>query len=242
MQNEEWMDYKEDGAADLVGLSAHAIDINSKTAYAMGSVTNTGFEKIVEINPMSKDYIVLSLAGYNGAFKNIDPMIEKKRELHGLRPDGKNWTKSENIVPARIYIGIKGLMEDGSPADADDFLARNGLRYGKVYGFAVDMSEDGPSNGLWRDEYHKDPEKGVNGAKVEGEFLPINWQWAGVATDFIEDGAWDFQDESVTEGDVKFWNGKGKAALCSYDVPLVALSHSVCLRTSIAHTLRDAVS
>lgn len=146
----------------------------------------------------------------NGAFKNIDPNTEKKRELHGLRPDGKNWTKTENIVPARIYIGIKGLMEDGSKAPSDDFLARNGLRYGKMYGFAIDMSEKGPSSGLWRDAFHKDPEKGVNGAKVSGEFQPIKWQWGGVATDFTEDGAWDFQDESITTDGMHFWNGKGE--------------------------------
>ena len=130
--------------------------------------------------------------------------------MDGLRPDGKNWTKTENIVPARIYIGIKGLMEDGSKAPSDDFLARNGLRYGKMYGFAIDMSEDGPSSGLWRDAFHKDPEKGVNGAKVTGEFQPIKWQWGGVATDFTEDGAWDFQDESVTTDGMHFWNGEGE--------------------------------
>ena len=92
-------------------------------------------------------------------------------------------------------------MEDGSKAPSDDFLARNGLRYGKMYGFAIDMSENGPSSGLWRDAFHKDPEKGVNGAKVSGEFQPIKWQWGGVATDFTEDGAWD---------GMHFWNGKGE--------------------------------
>lgn len=69
----------------------------------------------------------------------------------------------------------------GSDAPADDFLARNGLRYGKVYGFATDMSADGQTGGLWRDEYHKDRE---NGEKVEGKFVAIDWQWDGTVKNF----------------------------------------------------------
>lgn len=29
------------------------------------------------------------------------------------RPDGMPYVKPQNIVPARVYIGIKGKMEDG---------------------------------------------------------------------------------------------------------------------------------
>lgn len=63
LQNEEWIDYDEGGVDSFVGLSAHALDINTKTLYAVGAVTSTGFEKIVEINPMHEDYIVLAPSG-----------------------------------------------------------------------------------------------------------------------------------------------------------------------------------
>ena len=68
------------------------------------------------------------------------------------------------------------FLVTGSDAPADDFLARNGLRYGKVYGFAVDMSESGPTGGLMRDAFHKPR---ANGAQVDGKFVAINWQWDG---------------------------------------------------------------
>lgn len=62
LTNEEWNSYVS-GVEDLVGISAHAIDIATKTAYAIGSFTNGGFEKIVEINSLHKDYVVYSLSG-----------------------------------------------------------------------------------------------------------------------------------------------------------------------------------
>lgn len=100
------------------------------------------------------------------------------------------------------------MYATGSDAPEDDFLARNGLRYGKIYGFAVDMSEDGPTEGMFRDDYHKPRE---NGAKVEGKFVAINWQWDGVVKNFRHDGAWDFQLEVPGyEGtEWRWWNAAG---------------------------------
>ena len=140
----------------------------------------------------------------------MERMVEKRNEWYAPRKDGKEWVKAQNIVPARIYVGKKGYMEDGSPAPEDDFLAKNGMRYGKVYGYAVDMSEDGPSSGMWRDAFHKDAEKALNGAEVPGFWMPIDWQWNGTVVDFIHDGAWDFQDAvpNAPEG-YQFWNAKG---------------------------------
>jgi hypothetical protein len=98
---------------------------------------------------------------------------------------------TENIVPHRFYLGIKGLMEDGSPAPASDFLARNGLRYGQIYGFAADMSATGPTAGVFRDEFHR---SATNGARVEGAWIAQPWRWDGTVRDFQHDGAWDFQE------------------------------------------------
>jgi hypothetical protein len=102
----------------------------------------------------------------------------------------------------------------GSDAPKDDFLARNGLRFGKMYGFAIDMSASGPTQGMWRDEFHKDASLGVNGAMVSGVFTPISWQWDGEVRNFEHDGSWDFQDQPPLHlgSDNYFWNAKGNDA------------------------------
>jgi hypothetical protein len=114
-------------------------------------------------------------------------------DANGQRPDGMDYIWPENVVPFRMYVGIKGLLEDGSAAPGDDFLARNGLKYGKVYGFAIDMSESGPSTGLWRDDFHRDVVLARNGANVTGKWIAQDWQWDGVVTNFQTDGSWEFQ-------------------------------------------------
>jgi hypothetical protein len=99
----------------------------------------------------------------------------------------------------------------GSPAHTTDFLARNGLRHGKIYGYAVDMSDDGPTGGMWRDEFHKDP-AAMNGASVPGIWIAIDWAWNGTVTDYEHDGAWHFQIKppGTTDGDeVYYWNAAG---------------------------------
>lgn len=47
--NEEWSNFELD--KEFVGLSAHILDLDTKSLYATGSLTNGGFEKIAEINP-----------------------------------------------------------------------------------------------------------------------------------------------------------------------------------------------
>ena len=91
----------------------------------------------------------------------------------------------------------------GSDAPADDFLARNGLRYGKIDGVATDMD----TSGLFRDNYHKCRE---NGSSVDGKFVAINWQWDGVVRNFRHDGAFEFQNNVPGhEGTWKWWNSNG---------------------------------
>ena len=55
---------------EYVGISAHVMDLANEVDYAIGSVTVSGFEKIVELNPQHTDYIVLAVSGYNGAYKD----------------------------------------------------------------------------------------------------------------------------------------------------------------------------
>lgn len=109
--NEEWITYEE--GKPFVGISMHAMDLANGIDYAVGSVTVSGFEKIVEINPMHPDYVVLAVSGYNGAYNNGGAEIDGRNAEYGNRPDGTPYVNPVNICPARIYIGLKGKMEDG---------------------------------------------------------------------------------------------------------------------------------
>ena len=109
--NEEWITYEE--GKEFVGISMHAIDLANGVDYAVGAVTVSGFEKIVEINPMHTDYVVLSISGYNGAYNNGGKEVEMRNEEYGTRSDGKDYVNPQNVCPARIYVGMKGKMEDG---------------------------------------------------------------------------------------------------------------------------------
>lgn len=128
-----------------------------------------------------------------------DHITEARNALYGPRTDGMNYTWPKNIVPYRIYVGIKGKLEDGSDAPADDFLARNGLKYGQIYGFAVDMASNTTAPyDLWRDEFHK---TASNGDKVEGKWLPQEWRWDGEVKNFQHDGSWDYQNKPPNTGE-----------------------------------------
>lgn len=96
-----------------MGISMHAMDLANGVDYAVGSVTNSGFEKIVEINPQHKDYVILGVSGYNGAYNNGDAEIDARNAEYGNRPDGTPYVNPQNVCPARIYVGLKGKMEDG---------------------------------------------------------------------------------------------------------------------------------
>lgn len=171
----------------------------------MGAFTNGGFEKNVELNPGgSTEHIIYAISGYNGNLETrisdtgetVVPtwVMDKRTAFYGNRTDGKPWVWPKDTNPMRIYVGVKGLLEDGSPAPEDDFLARNGLKYGQIYGFAIDMTEDGPTGGAWRDEFHK---TAVNGQMVTGKWLPQPWRWNGTVTNFEHDGSWDYQEPPV---------------------------------------------
>ena len=89
------------------------MDLAEQTDYAVGSVTQTGFEKIVEINPTSPDYVILAVSGYNGDYSGYYEELRLRNEEYGPRSDGQDYIWTKNVVPARVYVGIKGKMEDG---------------------------------------------------------------------------------------------------------------------------------
>lgn len=210
LTNEEWTSFKTD--VDVVGISAHAVDVKTSTSYAVGAFAMGGFEKIVEVNCGSPDYVCFALSGYNGGFYMFggDPgyVVNKKNAL-GKRSDGTDFVWTWDIVPARLYVGLKNRNAQGQPAT--DFLSRNGLAFGKVYGFAADIASQ--TGGLWRDSFHKDPAQAVNGATVEGHFARGAWQWDGEVKNYEHDGGWDWQDKPLgAASELQFWTASGPNA------------------------------
>jgi hypothetical protein len=55
----------------------------------------------------------LFIKGYNGAYDNFTKVLDARNAEYGPRPDGKDWAWTKDIVPARVYIGVKGKKEDG---------------------------------------------------------------------------------------------------------------------------------
>jgi len=235
--NEEWMNYaSSDTVTEVVGLPAHAVDLDGTTAdsaigtsWALGSMTQGGFEKIIEFSTGEENYVAFAVSGYNGAFGGLKTadFVARRQTLAGNRAasqakaDGTNaWVWPKNIVPARIYIGMKGRKDDCTAETTPTFLGKNGLRCGQMYGFATDMSATGANSvdGLYRDAWHKDVAKAVKGATVTGKFLPIKWHWGSAAggsptaiKNFEADGSWDFQDAPMhaPNTNYQFWTAKG---------------------------------
>ncbi|MGC9417987.1 MAG: hypothetical protein ACP5EN_03360 [Rhodovulum sp.] len=144
-----------------MGLASIVTDIATGTAYTVPALGQTGYEKIMPINPAHPDYVVLVLAGYN----------------HDLEP-----------APLKIYIGKKGLDAAGNPVgddatERDRFLARNGLLHGKIYGLAV-ANTDYAALGIdtidptakMMDAYITNPEAADSFA---AKFVPTSYQWGG---------------------------------------------------------------
>jgi hypothetical protein len=223
--NEEWIQTGD--SKYYTGLSAHVVDIATMTDYAVATFALGGFEKIVEINPQSEDHVAFAISGYNGAFGNNGQMLEAKTDISPTRADGTDWVWPQNVHPARIYVGRKGFNVNCEPAD--DFLSRNGLSCGQLYGFGVDESLAD------RDDWHR---ANYNGATVEGAFYPIDWKWDGVVKNFEHDAAWEYQEPPLNAPpSTKFWNGGGRDAAGSKTEHISAVpdgSRSAYVQTSTA--------
>ena len=195
----------------FVGLSAHAVDVATKTAYAVGAFGMGGYEKIVEVNCGNARYVCFSISGYNGNFGSKDEQLRRKKaqSSNNKRDDGTDFVYPQNIVPSRLYVGVKGYAADCTTADTTGFLARNGLACGRVYGFAV------PEATADRDAWHKGNFRNGTDDDVTGYFAQTQWQWDGTVTNFDDDQAWDFQNPPKNEAASgastthKFWTGAG---------------------------------
>lgn len=148
-------------AHDTMGLASVVVDIANETAYTVPALGQTGYEKLLPINPGHPDYVVLVAAGYN----------------HDVEP-----------APLKIYVGRKGLDAAGNPVGADasardQFLARNGLLNGRLYGLALandafaGLGIDSPSlEDKMMDAYLTNADAPD---AFDAVFAPTSYQWAG---------------------------------------------------------------
>jgi len=207
LTNEEWTSFVT--GSDYTGIPAHAIDLTTMTAYATGVFTLGGFEKIVEFNCGHPDFVCFAPSGYNGNF-GVDESAEAARKnAIGKRPDGTDYTFTKYVVPSRIYIGVKGMNAKGEVAT--DFLSRNGLAYGQLYGFATDVAAT--TGGRFQEDWHKNV--ALPGDTVAGGMYPIDWRWDGEVKTFMNDGSWAFQHK--TSDGLYFWNQGGSLNPSAFD-------------------------
>jgi len=213
---EEWteLDPVRSEAHGFAGLPVNVIDVATKTLYAAGALGLGGYEKAVEVNCGNEKYVCVSPSGYNGNFGDGAKagQVRRKQAQKAKRADNTDWKFPQDIVPARMYIGAKGYKADGTACGPQcNFLERNGLAYGKVYGFAVENSVDD------RDAFHKGAFRNTTGTEItNGVWAATAWQWDGTVKNMEEADTWEFQEPPMVNGASvtthKFWTAKGRDA------------------------------
>jgi hypothetical protein len=53
---------------------------------------------------------MFAVSGYNGDFTGNSAVLQARKDKYGMRPDGEEYVWSENVVPFRIFVGVKGKM------------------------------------------------------------------------------------------------------------------------------------
>jgi len=151
----------EDFFTGTMGLASMVVDIENETAYTAPALGQSGYEKILPMNSGHEDYVVLVMAGYN---LEVEP------------------------APLMVYVGKKGVDEDGNPlasdaSERDSFLGRNGLLYGQLYGMALDDEtyadldiEEVDADEFMMDAYAVDADAPEN---FSARYYPTEYQWGG---------------------------------------------------------------
>jgi len=170
----------EDFFTTTMGLASMVVDVANETAYTVPALGQSGYEKILPINPGSEDYVVFVLAGYN---LEVEPQ------------------------PLTIYVGRKGVDAQGNPltedaSERDSFLGRNGLLYGQIYGMSLDDAtyaelgiETVDVDEFMMDNYVQDPDAPDS---FSARYYPTSYQWDGFDT-----------PENADETEVFLWEQDG---------------------------------
>ena len=188
-------------ANETMGLAAMAVDVANEVAYSVPALGQTGYEKIAPLNTGESDYVVMVTSGYN----------------HGLEP-----------APLKIYVGRKGYDGEGNEitdehSERDQFLGRNGLLWGQLYGQTLknkhfdklDVVADEDGNGRFDDNVMDTylTTQAKAGDSFKGRFYPNSFQWGGwdepTAVGNTEMRLWERPEEQPRKH--TFFNGDTKA-------------------------------
>ena len=188
-------------ANETMGLAAMAVDVANEVAYSVPALGQTGYEKIAPLNTGESDYVVMVTSGYN----------------HGLEP-----------APLKIYVGRKGYDGEGNEitdehSERDQFLGRNGLLWGQLYGQTLknkhfdklDVVADEDGNGRFDDNVMDTylTTQAKAGDSFKGRFYPTSFQWGGwdepTAVGNTEMRLWERPEEQPRNH--TFFNGDTKA-------------------------------
>ena len=188
-------------ANETMGLAAMVVDVANEVAYSVPALGQTGYEKIAPLNTGESDYVVMVTSGYN----------------HGLEP-----------AALKIYVGRKGYDGEGNEitdehSERDQFLGRNGLLWGQLYGqtlknkhfdklgVVADENGNGRFDDNVMDTYLTTQAKADDSFK--GRFYPTSFQWGGwdepTAVGNTEMRLWERPEEQPRKH--TFFNGDTKA-------------------------------
>jgi len=190
MMAEEWTWAKYAGletVPETIGLNTVTVDIANKTAHVTPAIGQSGYEKLMPLNPQSTEHVVIVAAGYN----------------YGYEP-----------APLKVYVGVKGKNADGTAGTG--FLARNGLAFGKLYGLAITdatvttLNLD-PANKYSKTEFM---EKYLADAsapdKFDAKFFPTSYQYDGNVVNVQETEVLKWISDSEQPSGYVFFNGDTK--------------------------------
>ena len=188
MMAEEWTwAQRLEPAPSTIGLNTVTVDIANKAAHVTPAIGQSGYEKLMPLNPQSTEHVVIVAAGYN----------------YGYEP-----------APLKVYVGVKGKNADGTAGTG--FLARNGLAFGKLYGLAITdatvttLGLD-PANKYSKTEFM---EKYLADAsapdKFDAKFFPTSYQYDGNVVNVDETEVLKWVSDSEQPSGYVFFNGDTK--------------------------------
>ena len=189
------------GGDDTMGLASIVVDLDNATAYTVPALGQTGYEKLLPLNPGHEDYVMVVAAGYN----------------HGTDP-----------APLKVYVGMKDMDANGNPIDyttaseRDAFLGRNGLLHGQLYGLAIDAATQADLS-ISKDYTEQMMEEYLQDATAPDHFsaryYPTSYKWDGFdspeAVQDTEQRLW--TDASEQPAGYSFFNGDTKTEHAAVD-------------------------
>jgi hypothetical protein len=191
----------------FTGNGLYTTDLATRDTFTIGALGGGGWEKITEFNTGDPRYVGFAVTSYIVTANAVS--TRNAAAINGKT----DYTRPSYTSPQQIYIGLKNYKETGEALTAQEiadkapstYLARNGLAYGRCYGFAVTADTAAANNlttvstyyyrGL---ENHFSNIARRNGDTMEGAFMPTSWRWDGNVIPNWQTNMYEWQDAPVS--------------------------------------------